>query len=78
MKIKFISAIFLCIALSAFSQTDLNIPITPSKDQELDRAAGYSRTLSNFDGSIKNNEIKDKSQARKSIAGNAFQSILRE
>ena len=51
-KIKFILAIFLCIALSVFGQTDLDIPITPSKDQELDRAAGYSRTLSNFDGSI--------------------------
>ncbi len=52
MKIKFISAIFLYLSISAFSQTDLNIPITPSKDQELDKIVGYARTLSEFDGSM--------------------------
>ena len=35
-----------------FAQDNLNIPITPSNDQELDKAVGYARTLSNFDGSI--------------------------
>ncbi|WP_295161760.1 hypothetical protein [uncultured Brachyspira sp.] len=35
-----------------FSQEDFTVPVTPSNDQELDRAAGYARTLSEFDGSI--------------------------
>ena len=36
----------------AFSQQDFVVPITPSKDQELDKVAGYSTTLSEFDGSM--------------------------
>ena len=51
MKIKIILAI-LFTAITIFAQEDLNIPVTPSNDQELDKAVGYSRTLINFDGSI--------------------------
>ena len=51
MKTKIIS-IILFSTMIALSQEGLDIPITPSKDQELDRAAGYSRTLSDFDKSL--------------------------
>ncbi|WP_028331187.1 hypothetical protein [Brachyspira alvinipulli] len=51
MKIKIILAI-LFTAITIFAQDDLNIPVTPSNDQELDRAAGYARTLANFDRSL--------------------------
>ena len=43
--------LFICNII-AFSQQDFVVPITPSKDQELDRIAGYSGTLSEFDGSM--------------------------
>lgn len=51
MKIKIILAI-LFSTITILAQDDLNIPVTPSNDQELDRAAGYARTLSDFDGSL--------------------------
>lgn len=50
--IKKIIYILFISAVLAFSQEDFNVPITPSKDQELDKVAGYSRTLSDFDGSM--------------------------
>ena len=46
-----ICLLFICNII-AFSQQDFVVPITPSKDQELDRIAGYSGTLSEFDGSM--------------------------
>ena len=46
-----ICLLFICNII-AFSQQDFVVPITPSKDQELDRIAGYSATLSEFDGSM--------------------------
>ena len=51
MKAKIILVI-LFITIVLFAQDDLNIPVTPSNDQELDRAVGYSRTLANFDSSL--------------------------
>lgn len=43
--------LFICNAI-VFSQENFVVPITPSKDQELDKVAGYSTTLSEFDGSM--------------------------
>ena len=51
MRVKIILAILLCTLIS-FGQEALEVPITPSDDQELDRIAGYARTLQNFDGSL--------------------------
>lgn len=51
MKKIIICSLFICNVI-AFSQQDFTVPITPSKDQELDRIAGYSGTLSEFDGSM--------------------------
>ena len=45
MKKIIICLLFICNVI-AFSQQDFTVPITPSKDQELDRIAGYSGTLS--------------------------------
>ena len=51
MKIKIILAI-LFTAITIFAQDDLNIPVTPSNDQELDKAVGYAGTLADFDRSL--------------------------
>ncbi|OEJ13985.1 hypothetical protein BFL38_04405 [Brachyspira hampsonii] len=51
MKKIIIFLLFICNVI-AFSQENFVVPITPSKDQELDKAAGYSTTLSKFDGSM--------------------------
>lgn len=48
---KILFALFI-FNLYLFAQENMNIPVTPSKDQELDKIAGYSRTLANFDKSM--------------------------
>lgn len=53
MKRYLIITIFMINAIIMFSQQNLNIPVPPSGDNELDRIVGYARTLSNFDGSAK-------------------------
>lgn len=58
-KIKmknFLAVLFLNMILFSnlfylFSQDNLDIPVTPSNDQQLDNAVGYSRTLNSFNKS---------------------------
>ena len=50
---KFLIFLFLNIILFSnsfylFSQDNFEIPVTPSKDQQLDNAVGFSRTLNSF------------------------------
>ena len=50
---KFLIFLFFNIILFSnlsylFSQDNLDIPVTPSKDQQLDNAVGFSRTLNSF------------------------------
>ncbi|WP_300369759.1 hypothetical protein [Brachyspira sp.] len=52
MKLKISIFLLFIFHILAFSQESLSIPVTPSKDQELDKIVGYARTLSEFDGSI--------------------------
>lgn len=52
MKLKTIIFLLFIFNIMVFSQEGYDVPMTPSKDQELDRIAGYARTLSEFDGSM--------------------------
>ena len=54
---KYLSLFFIFNTLILFSQQNLEIPVAPSNDRELDKIVGYARTLSQFDGSAKSYSI---------------------
>lgn len=50
---KYIILFFISITTILLAQEDFSVPMTPSKDQQLDIVAKYGSSLSKFDGSTK-------------------------